>query len=164
MPTTRVALSAIIDGIECQTDESTSFLNRTTGEVVTITDDEFSAAESGDEPDSLSDWDEEMLAVARAATESEEYLPLPTRYDVDEYRIMERFAHGLENDQVRFSLLDTLRGRGAFRRFKDMSRALGVIDEWYRYRDAALEEIAIEWCQDHGIEFTRTAAVGAPET
>jgi len=30
-----------------------------------------------------------------------------------------------------------------------------VIEEWYRYRDEAYEEIAVEWCEDNGIEYRR---------
>ena len=29
----------------------------------------------------------------------------------------------------------------------------GIADDWYNYRNNALREIAIEWCQEHGLEF-----------
>jgi hypothetical protein len=154
MPT-RVTLDAIIEGIECQSDENASFLNKTTGEVLTISHDQFIAADSGDEPGSLSDSDAEEIELARRIEDSDDYLALPSRFDVDEYGMMQQFARGLENADTRNALLDTLRGSGAFRRFKDMSRALGVSEQWYRYRDAALEEIAIEWCESNGIELER---------
>ena len=36
-------------------------------------------------------------------------------------------------------------------RFKDRIQAYGIAEEWYRYRDAALREIAVAWCEAHGI-------------
>jgi hypothetical protein len=32
---------------------------------------------------------------------------------------------------------------------------MGIADEWYRFRDAALEKIAVEFLEAHGIEFRR---------
>ena len=42
--TIRVKLEDIIQGMEFQSDESTSYLNKNTGEVVTISEEEFGAA------------------------------------------------------------------------------------------------------------------------
>lgn len=44
-----------------------------------------------------------------------------------------------------------IRGKGAFRRFKDCLFDLGMEQEWYKYRDACYEKIAREWCEKHGI-------------
>ena len=30
----------------------------------------------------------------------------------------------------------------------------GIAEEWYQYRDAALREIAVAWCEAHGIAYT----------
>jgi len=40
--------------------------------------------------------------------------------------------------------------------FKDQIHAYGMAEEWYRYRDAALREIAMAWCEEHGILYTET--------
>jgi hypothetical protein len=57
-------------------------------------------------------------------------------------------------------LVYQIRGSGAFRRFKDAIRRHGIEDEWYQFRDQALEEIAIEWLESNGIAYTKTGAVG----
>jgi hypothetical protein len=31
-----------------------------------------------------------------------------------------------------------------------------MAEEWYQYRDAALREIAIAWCEAYGILYTET--------
>ena len=43
-------------------------------------------------------------------------------------------------------------------RFKDRVQAYGIAEAWYRYRDAALREIAVAWCEAHGIPIHRDVA------
>jgi hypothetical protein len=68
---------------------------------------------------------------------------------------MERFAGSLTDAAVSDELDAALHGRGAFRRFKDTVRRLGIADKWYQFRQTALEEIAIEFLEAHGIAFHR---------
>ena len=98
--TARVKLSDIVEGLEFQSDERSSYLNTVTGEVVSVTHEELRAAE-----------EEQPLEI---------------------------------------------RGRGAFRRFKDRMQAYGIAEAWYRYRDEALRELAIAWCEEHGMRYTET--------
>jgi hypothetical protein len=79
-------------------------------------------------------------------------MELPSRWEIDEYDMMAEFTDSLEDGGKRAMLSETLRGRGAFRRFKDMVIHLGLIQDWYDYRDQAYRRIALEWCNDHGIE------------
>jgi hypothetical protein len=30
---------------------------------------------------------------------------------------------------------------------------MGIADEWYRYRDAAMRDKAIAWCEENGLEY-----------
>src|SRR5207302_6654146 len=84
------------------------------------------------------------------------YLPLPDRFEINEYRIMQRFCLSVEDDDMRDDLCDAIRGRGAFRRFKDRVHPYGMAEEWYRYRDNALREMAMAWCEAHGLRYTET--------
>jgi len=81
-------------------------------------------------------------------------LPLPDRFELYEYQIMERFCLSLGDEDIRGDLCDAIRGRGAFRRFKDRVQAYGMTEERDRYRDAALREIAMAWCEAHDIPST----------
>ena len=67
---------------------------------------------------------------------------------------MERFCLSVDDDGLRDELCDALRGRGAFRRFTDRMQTYGIAAAWYRYRDAALRESAVTWCEAHGIAYT----------
>ncbi|HCO95358.1 MAG TPA: hypothetical protein DIU00_15650 [Phycisphaerales bacterium] len=152
--TIRVKLDDIIDGLESQSDESSSFLNKKTGEVVLIIDEELNAARENEPIEDFPDWQQDQVRIAKEIiAETGDYISLPTKFDIDEYRIMERFCLSLDDPEMSDLLYGLIKGSGAFRRFKDAIHKYEFADEWYSYRNKALKEIAIEWCQENGIEF-----------
>jgi len=150
----RVKLSDIIEGLEFQSDEHFSSLNMLTGEVVSVTREELRAAEEDAPLEDFPEWQHDTLRIARDIVATDHYLPLPTTFDIHEYHIMERFCLSVDDDDMRDDLCDAIRGRGAFRRFKDSIHAYGIAEAWYRYRDEALKEVAVAWCAEHGISYT----------
>ena len=144
----RVSLKDIIDGMEIQTDEMTAYLHRPTGRVVVVSDEAFAAADEGDE-----DWvaPEELSEAQSIRARDDDYVALPDRFEIDEYRMMERFALSVQNVEQQEELLRGMRGAGAFRRFKDGVHRLGLSDQWYSFRDSRYEEVARAWCEAHGI-------------
>lgn len=151
---TRVKLDEIIDGLESQSDESRSFLNKKTGEIVLITDEELNAAEENEPIEDFPDWQQDPVRIAKEIiAETGDYISLPTKFDIDEYRVMERFCLSMDDPEMSDLLYSLIKGSGAFRRFKDAIYRYGIEDEWHSYRNNALKEIAIEWCREHGIEF-----------
>ena len=144
----RVSLKDILEAMDFQSDEMTAYLHRPTGRVITVSDEAIRAAEQGD--DSFVEPFE--LADARGIlARGEDYLSLPDRFEIDEYRMMERFAAGIADPSAREEVLRVLHGRGAFRRFKDAVRRFGLADKWYAYRDRGYQEVARDWCEEHGI-------------
>lgn len=81
----------------------------------------------------------------------EDYIPLPGQYDINEYRMMEDFIYELPAGRQQDVLEQAIRGKGAFRRFKDSLYDFALEKNWYRYRDAAYEKIAREWCERYGL-------------
>ena len=148
---TTVKLKDILDELSFQSDEASSHFNTVTGEVVCITDEAFRAAEEEEPLDQFPDWMHDMLRAAKDILETDHYLPLPTKFDIHEYSIMERFCRSVDDDNMRDNLFNAIRGRGAFRYFKDKIHEYGIADDWYKYRDEALREIAIAWCEENGI-------------
>ena len=67
---------------------------------------------------------------------------------------MERFCLSVDDEDMRDDLCNAIRGRGAFRSFKDKIHEYGIAEDWYQYRDAALRDIAVTWCEAHGIAYT----------
>ena len=152
MPTL-AKLSDIIDGIEFQTDESNSYLNKKTGEVVRINDEEFGAAEDDEPIENYTEWQQENIRIAEEILKEEDYIPLPSKFDIHEYAIMEKFCLSIADDEIRDHLYKSIKGNGAFRRFKSNIRRCDIEDDWYKYRDEAIKQIAIDWCKDNGIKF-----------
>lgn len=78
-----------------------------------------------------------------------DYILLPTQYDIHEYSIMQDFAMECPYEQMREKMLASLRGKGAFRRFKYTVFFLGIREDWFAYRDKRFREIAERWCMDN---------------
>jgi len=150
-----VSLRDVIDHVELASDEATAYINRKTGELITLTDEELALVEDPDEAAEAAEWQKDLLPKAQEVLASQDFIPLPGKFEIHEWSIMERFARSLTDAAVSDELDAAVHGRGAFRRFKDGVQRLGIADEWYRFREAALEEIAIEFLEAHGIAFQR---------
>jgi hypothetical protein len=150
----RVKLDDIIEGLELQSDERYAFLDKRTGEVVSISDEEMQAAEDDEPIEDFPDWQQDLVRIAKEIVdETGDYIDLPTKFDIDEYSIMEKFCLSIDDSEMSDDLYGAIKGSGAFRRFKDAINEYDIADDWYKYRNDALKEIAIEWCQDNDIEF-----------
>jgi len=150
----RVKLDEIIEGLEFQSDESNSFLDKTTGKVVLISDYEMRAAEDDEPIDDFPDWEQDLVIIAKEIIdETGDYIGLPTKFEINEYSIMERFCLSLNDSEMSDTLYSLIKGSRAFRRFKDAVHEYDIADDWYKYRNDALKEIAIEWCRENNIEF-----------
>ncbi|HIJ52279.1 MAG TPA: hypothetical protein HPP66_03880 [Planctomycetes bacterium] len=150
----RVKLEDIIEGLEFQSDESQSFLDKRTGQVVLINEEEQNAAEDDEPIEDFPDWQQDQVRIAKEIIdETGDYIPLPSKFDIHEYSIMEKFCLSLNDSEMSDTLYSLIKGSGAFRRFKDAIQDYGIADDWYNYRNNALREIAIEWCQANAIEF-----------
>ena len=104
--------------------------------------------------DDVPDWQlEDDNEIQEFLNHQDDFLELPTRDDIHEYDIMQDFCLSIADEQISSTLLQTIRGSGAFRRFKDLASGLGVIDQWYRFRDEAFKKIAVEWCEDNHIDY-----------
>ena len=83
----------------------------------------------------------------------ENSIMLPTRYDIDEYSMMEDFIETIEDEKLYNQLYIAINGPGAFRRFKDTCINFDIIENWYNFKDKKYKEIATEWCQENNIDY-----------
>lgn len=149
-----VKLDDIIEGMEFQSDERHSFLDKRTGEVVSLSDEEIQAAEDDEPIEDFPEWQQDLIKIAKEILqETGDHVGLPSKFDIDEYSIMERFCLSIDDSEISDTLYSLIKGSGAFRRFKDALYEYNLSDDWYKYRDNRLKEIAIEWCQENGVEF-----------
>ena len=132
----RAKLSEVIDALEFTNDEIEYYYNPDNGEIFMSNIGEFENLNE-DELDEL----------------FEKSIMLPTRYDINEYEMMEDFAEIIKDTRLQNQLYISLNGSGAFRRFKDTCINYDMIDDWYKFRDERYKELAINWCKDNNIEF-----------
>ena len=150
-----VSLKDIVDEMDVLSEEFSAFLNKKTGELVTLNSEDLSVAEDDDDIDGYPEWQQEMIIKARDVVSSDEYLPLPSKFDIHEYDIIENFCYSVKDDKIRKDLLYKIKGSGAFRRFKDAIHVHGIEEEWYRFRQEELEKVAIDWLEANQISYTK---------
>jgi len=150
-----VLLSKMVEVLDIQSDEDSSYLDKNTGEIITLRDEDLCAAEDGESLDDHAQWEQENIQSAKEilSDSHDAYLALPTKFDVNEYRIMERFCFSVKDEEISEALYNAIRGRGAFRMFKDCIYRFGIADDWYKYRGEALKGIAVDWCMANDIAY-----------
>jgi hypothetical protein len=152
MPAT-VRLDDIVDALEMQFDESSSFLDRDSGQVETVSHDLLREAEEcgDDEEPDLPAWQKQEWEIARQIVSTDRFQKLPTKFDVHEWAIMQDFSRSLESERIREDLLHAIHGAGAFRYFKDTLRRHRIESAWFAFRSQALRQIALNWCEENHI-------------
>ena len=149
-----VKLEEIINGLEIQNDNSMAFLNKITGEVIVIDEEEFRAAEEDEDLMNYKLWQRDLIKTAKDLLEDEDkYIHLPSKFDINEYEIMQNFCLSITDQRISDELHYSIKGRGAFRIFRDMIKRFGIEGDWYQYRDEAIKQIAIDWCNEKGIVY-----------
>lgn len=136
----KVKLSVVIDAIEMADDAYTYFLDIENGESVMLADELITGIDNeglGEEIDNNPD----------------RFFRLPTKFDINEYHIMEEFIWSLDDERQANKLENVIHGKGAFHRFKDMLYKLGIEQQWYAYQADAYKKIAKKWCRDNQIEY-----------
>lgn len=135
----KIKLQQVIDAIEEADDNWTGFYDSQTDETVWLGDRDFD-----------DDYEETEELIE---TSENRFFRFPTKFDIHEYSIMEDFVDDLPAGAIRNELMNAIRGRGAFRRFKDGIYYHGIEQQWYDYQADAYKKIAIQWCQDEGLEY-----------
>jgi hypothetical protein len=154
---TPIPLTKVADELELLVEGMVAYIHRTSGEIITLSEEMRSCAEGDDEDfDAHSyGWGEDLpLEKIREVMDSDEWVALPDRFEIHEWNIMLDFTDTVQNADRRGELVAALRGRGAFRRFKDTLARHGLQDRWYAFHRQALEEIAREALDAAGIAYT----------
>ena len=151
---TIICLKDFVQEMDVFGDEYRVFLNIRTGGFVTLSNEELSAVEEGEILEDFPEWQRESIQKAGEVLFSDNYRELPSRLDIHEYSIMERFCYSVADDKLSRLLLNSIRGRGAFRYFKDTIHEYGIVEDWYEYREQAFKKIAIAWLESYNIAYT----------
>lgn len=159
-------LSDLIEALEFDSPMHIMYFDRQTGRVVSVDRDVMNGVEEGDEErlNGLPDWQKDEVEIARAVCDDkgERFIDAPDKFDFHEYHHMECFIETLEDKKAADGLWRAIKGRGAFRYFKDTADRLGLLDRWFRYRDEAMKEFVISWAEANNVPFEDDAAGRVP--
>ena len=133
----KVKLSDIIDAMEETSQDSEFFLDKENGEIVWLND----MIMERDEFEEISKLLDEHGCCR-----------LPTSMEIHDYDIMVDFVNA-QSGEVFDRLASAIKGRGAFRRFRETLSWFGKEQDWYDFKAAAYKGIAIRWCEENDIEF-----------
>lgn len=136
----KIKLEDIIEGMEFADMQSEYYYHTKTEKVIVYMDEILTGVDSSA---LLTDIEENW----------ENYIHLPTKYDINEYHIMEKFIWKLTSEVMQDKLERAIRGKGAFRRFKNVLYNLGIEKDWFEFRDKEYKKIAIQWCEQHNITY-----------
>jgi hypothetical protein len=132
-----ISWEALEDAFENNAPEVHSYLHLTTGEVMRVVD---GVADPVTHSRILSDSNYRRVE------------PVSSR---EQYRWMERFIATVEEGPLRQRLLQSIDGKGAFRRFKDVLMSFPVDRErWFTFRSERLRMCMEGWLDAQGIEAT----------
>ena len=138
-----IPLKQVIQAIEEASEVFTSFWDTKTGKTVYLAD-----------PLMVGMTEEDKALAAAIEDMPDRFLRFPTKYEIHQYRIMEDFVDQLSPGKAQEELVHAIRGKGAFRRFKQSVRYHGLEQRWYDYLAEAYRELAIRWCEEEGLEYT----------
>jgi hypothetical protein len=154
--TMSLKLTDLITEIATLSDDIHKYFNIETYEIVTISAEALYIAEEsnpGADFTEYPDWQQESIlqALDVIRKSGSKYISLPDKWDIHEHQIMENFCLSFQNKTISAVLYNSIKGKGAFRHFKENINRYGIRDEWYRFYDEVLKNIAILWCEKHRI-------------
>jgi len=121
--------------------EHRSYLDLNTGEIIRIFDDIMDA----DEKEELDDRVDEGLG--------ERYITIPYADSHEGYKDMEDFIETVKDVKLKEKLYNSIVGKGAFRRFKDVLNSYpNERERWFKFKDEKVMERVNEWLNEEGIE------------
>src|SRR5690606_3115579 len=134
--------------VERNSPDTDSYLDLTSGRVLTIT--------SGDP--------EAALNRQQVSENIRNYLRVEPASSREQYRWMEKFVGSVVDEGLRERLIISIDGKGAFRRFKDVLLAYPAERErWFSYRADLLHWHIQNWLESHDIHPTNPPPWGTVE-
>jgi len=113
---------------------------------------------------SLPAWVREQLLQADQVERGlgTRFIELPVADSSQSYEYMQDFIGTVRSTRLQERLWDVIRGRGAFRRFKNaLAEHPTEQERWFAFKASRTRERAIEWLTAQGIQPTENDAMGA---
>lgn len=152
-------IEQLVDALDSLSDESYAYFHKKTHEIYFHSslesgmgwdDEEVEDEDEEDEELDESDWQQEERKKLREIRNSDDWLQLPSAYEVHAWEIMRDFALTMDKE-VSERLLNAIHGNGAFRFFRSELDRLGLTDRWYEFKNESLKELILQWLASHDI-------------
>lgn len=140
-PNAVVSLARIVAEIDMLGNEGTLYVNRETGEVFART--EF-MEDAGFDEETLESLEEDVAWVRVLSS-----------HEINDFETMRRYTNRVAGPAASKELSEAMRGRGAYRRFRDVIHRRGLQKEWDEYREKRLADSVRFALQQHGIPFRK---------
>ena len=152
-------LTELMDSMEMESEDWVYRYDRQSGKLAMVERSVYDAVEAA-EDDELDDSDE-FVVVAQAMVEDsgERFIELPDKFEFHEYHQMERFIRRVEDQRIADDLWRAIKGKGAFRYFKDTAARHELLDAWYRFREEAAKAFVICWAEEHEVPYEDDTAL-----
>ncbi len=171
MSTPKVSFSDLEDAFLDSTYGHHYWLDKRTGEVLVVDEEISRSLERGEDLSKAPEWQREFIEQARRVLrafgelpgqEGDEceiefgrYVEIPKRESGEAYEDMAEFAETVTNPHLRELLAVALRGKGAFRRFKDVLLGYPAERErWFEFEERRRREAIEEWAREEGVEIS----------
>lgn len=172
----RIDLADLVDAFGSGSEDIAMYLDLERAEVVWVTSEVQSELEriAGGIREDLVDEEARGAAIAAAVTErgvpawmieplqeadriavgfGTRFIPIPRSEPREGYDDMQAFIDTVPNAGLRERLRTAIRGRGPFRRFKNvLANHSTERERWFAFRDERARERVLEWLADEGIE------------
>ncbi len=127
-------IDELVDTLDSIPSECSAYMNKKTYEIFIETSfDGSSGWDDEDEEDEdldFPDWEREERAKLREVRNSDDWICLPSAYEVHEWEIMRDFALS-QDEEVSQQLMNAIHGKGAFRFFRAELDRLDLTDQWH---------------------------------
>jgi len=131
------------------------YLDKNSGKILALSRSLINSLEKeSDERDAVPQWDASMIPVVReiVLSGSQKYIRVPEAFGCPEHKWMADFLPQISSFKLKQKLFQTLRGRGACRRFKAILKDYEEeFSAWHKFRSLRWQERIQSWLESVGI-------------
>lgn len=152
----RVRLDDLVEAIGADPAEGVWYVDTESGTTELVTENVMDAVLARSELAPQTPADVKLmfkLASEIVYDEDGRFIKLPGQLDVLEWDIMRRFSQTLTEPQASAEFTECVRGSNAFRGFNTCLRKYKLHNDWEIFRERALRNVAVQFCEQHNIPF-----------
>ena len=120
-----------------------------------MSDSDISAVEDDLSIEDYPEWQREIISIAKAIIldESKDYIELPDDFEINEYHMMQHFIDSISDNKIAQTLSISIKGSGAFQRFKEHLFQFGIQEQWFKFKNNEYKKLAIQWCEENKVDY-----------